>query len=236
MMMRQLAVWTALLLFTATAEAQDDLGMGDPESGLGDDTSGDDMGGDDMGGDDMGGDDMGGDDMGSDTGAGDMGGGGPEKPISLGLLLGYGVSLEDGANPLGLGFGIRGGYNLDKIFLGARFVYYLGESENIPDTSLLGTSGEISFNMWDFGIEGGYDVDAGGLTVRPGLGLGIANLIVDFGGVSDSSGKVYLAPGVSLLADVSDAFFVGGDVRFQIIFADDTVKALTFLANAGMRF
>ena len=53
--------------------------------------------------------------------------------ISVGLLLGYGIGLDlkGRPNPWGLGFGARGGYNLDQIYLGARFVFYLGGSKDI---------------------------------------------------------------------------------------------------------
>jgi hypothetical protein len=100
-----------LLGVTSNALAQN------PEEGdvgdMGDDTG--DMGAE-LGGDDLGGD-MGGDD--TDAPVVDPN---ADKPISVGLLLGYGIGLEDGPNPWGLGFGLRGGYNLDAIYLGVRFV------------------------------------------------------------------------------------------------------------------
>lgn len=161
---------------------------------------------------------------GSDTTAANAG----DKPISVGLLLGYGISLED-ANPWGFGFGLRGGYNIDAIYLGARFVYYLGESEGSGPA-------EVSINIWEIGIEGGYDVDVGGAIIRPGLGLGLANVSVDspLGGGSDS--EFFIAPGVSALFDVAEDIFIGADARFQIIMSDPTVKAIILLANGGMRF
>lgn len=156
-------------------------------------------------------------------------GSGADKPISVGLLLGYGIGIDTGGvNPYGLGFGVRGGYNLDEIFLGARFVYYLGES---------------SLNVWELGIEGGYDIDAGGVTIRPGLGLGIANTsapsIVVLGTTvgGGSSTDLYIAPGVGVLGDVSENIFIGAEARFQLVLASGgTGKALILLANAGMRF
>ncbi len=164
---------------------------------------------------------------------------GPAKPISVSLLLGYGVSLKSGPNPWGFGFGARGGYNLDKIYLGARFAFYLGESQS--------TAGfKTSLNVWELGLEGGYDFDvAQGLVVRPLLNLGIASLVADVtvsgipnvGGTGSSSvTKLYLAPGAALLYDVNDTFFVGLDARFQIILASSTAEGLIFLANGGMRF
>lgn len=159
----------------------------------------------------------------------DASAGGAKKPISVGLLLGYGISLEDGGNPWGFGFGVRGGYNIDAIYLGARFAYYLGEDP---------------VNIWELGIEGGYDVAVNEkLIVRPGLGLGIANVTVDLPevagfdiGGSASESEFYIAPGVSGLFDVTDSVFVGADVRFKLIMSDPTAKAITLFANGGMRF
>jgi hypothetical protein len=155
---------------------------------------------------------------------------GQKKPVSVGLLLGYGISLEDGdGNPWGLGFGVRGGYNIDAIYLGARFIYYLGEDQ---------------VNIWELGIEGGYDFAvADKVTIRPTLGLGIANITVDLPeiagfdiGGSASESEFYLAPGVSGIYDVTDSVFIGIEARFKLIMSDPTAKALTLFANGGMRF
>jgi hypothetical protein len=157
---------------------------------------------------------------------------GRAKPISAGLFLGYGISLEDGTNPWGFGFGLRGGYNIDAIFVGVRFLYYLGED---------------SVNVWELGVEGGYDVAVSEkFVVRPQLGLGLANISVDIpeftvmgvsvGGGSASSTEFYLAPGVSGIYDVNESVFVGAEARFKIVFADETAKAITLLATGGMRF
>lgn len=158
--------------------------------------------------------------------------GGPAKPISAGLFLGYGISLEDGLNPWGFGFGIRGGYNIDQIFLGVRFLYFLGEDP---------------VNIWELGVEGGYDVPvAEKFVVRPQLGLGLANISVSIpeftvmgvsvGGGSASSTEFYLAPGVSGIYDVNESVFIGAEARFKIVLADETAKAITLLATGGMRF
>jgi hypothetical protein len=212
---------SGLLLLAPSAFAQDELPE-DPESGdIGTETGEIGTEGD----------------VGSEAPAEDVSGTGVAKPISVGLLLGYGISLEDGdQNPWGLGFGLRGGYNIDAIYLGVRFVYYLGDSEDVPAT-MFTPAMEASFNIWELGIEGGYDVPAGPLTVRPGLGLGIASVNAEVLGVSNSETYLMIAPGVSLLYDVSDSIFVGLDVRFQLIFGDpDTVKSLPLFANVGMRF
>ena len=167
----------------------------------------------------------------------EVGGGG--KPISVGLLLGYGISFEDGPNAWGLGFGLRGGYNIDAIFLGARFVYYLGASEDIAGA-------EWSLNLWELGIEGGYDIPVGPVIIRPGIGLGIANASIDVeasplvaaaGGGSTSETNPYFALGGSVLYDIDDTFFVGGDMRLQFVIGDNgDGTALIILGNGGMRF
>lgn len=151
-----------------------------------------------------------------------------KKPISAGLLLGYGLDLEDGStNPWGLGFGLNGGYSLDMgVYIGGRFVYYLGEDD---------------VNVWELGVEGGYNVVMDKLTIRPEIGLGLANIGISvatpIGTVSDSSTYLSIAPGAALLYDVSENMYVGADARFQLVFADpDTVKALIFLLTGGMRF
>lgn len=164
---------------------------------------------------------------------------GPAKPISVGLLLGYGISLESGGNPWGVGFGARGGYNLGPIYLGARFVFYLGES--VESTSGFGMNFSTSIHIWELGVEGGYDLAlADKLSLRPELGLGLANSSASStaSGVSASASStdLYLAPGASVLYDVNDDFYVGGDARLQVVFGDSTVKALIILANGGMHF
>ncbi|MGD8863584.1 MAG: hypothetical protein PVI30_26455 [Myxococcales bacterium] len=203
----------ALSCFASSALAQDEFDemAEDPEAGFGGEASVESEG-----------EGLAGDDETPSTA-------GSEKPFSAGLLLGYGISLEDGGNLWGLGFGVRGGYNIDEIFIGARFVYYLGEDP---------------VNLWELGIEGGYDLAVGdNLTVRPGLGLGLANVTVDiptiagFGGGSASETYFYIAPGASLLYDINEKFFIGGEGRFQLVLSDpDSVKAITLLVNGGMRF
>lgn len=149
------------------------------------------------------------------------------KPISVGLLLGYGISFEDGPNAWGLGFGVRGGYNIDAIYLGARFVYHIGEDP---------------FSLWELGIEGGYDFAAGPVIIRPELGLGIANVSysIDIPFIGEQSGSdtnPYVSFGASVLYDVTPDFFIGGNGRIQIVIGDGgDGTALVLMANGGMRF
>jgi hypothetical protein len=225
MRIRLLSALTALLLpIATTAFAQDT----EPSPEAGD--VGSEMGGDVNAGGDASA-------PAADAPAGDTAAANSDaaKPISVGLLLGYGISLEDGANAWGLGFGARGGYNLGQVYLGARFVFYLGASQDV--STGFGAKVSADVNIWELGIEGGYDVKAGdALTIRPELGLGLASLNVSVSGSSNSQTKLYLAPGASLLYDVTDSIFLGIDARFQIILANQTAKGIILLANGGMRF
>jgi hypothetical protein len=165
---------------------------------------------------------------------------GPEKKISVGLLLGYGISFED-QNGWGVGLGVRGGYNLNQIFLGARFVYQLGETYEAGFGGI--TLAEATINLWEVGVEGGYDLlVAEKLTIRPEVGLGIATRVASSGGellgelVSGTTTNPYLALGASGLYDLTSEFFLGLDARIQLILGDGSPAALVLLINGGMRF
>jgi Outer membrane protein beta-barrel domain len=160
---------------------------------------------------------------------------GPDKKISAGLLLGYGIGFDE-VNLWGFGLGVRGGYNLNQIYLGGRFTYNFGESYE----DVLGLT-ETTMSMWELGIEGGYDfLVAEKLWVRPELGMGVATTSIDvdtdIGGGSNSNSNFYLAFGASLLYDITPVFFLGVDTRLMVIIGDGSAAAMVFLANAGMRF
>ncbi|MEP7052333.1 MAG: hypothetical protein ABJB12_18345, partial [Pseudomonadota bacterium] len=143
---------------------------------------------------------------------------------SVAGLLGYG--FKDGLN---LGLGVRGGYTLPmNLYLGGTFVYHLGKSD-----------GPNKVNLYYFGVEGGYDIAAGPVIVRPYLGLGdaTASTTVDlsaFGGgkQSVSSSEFALWPGATVLYPLGNAF-VGGDARFLIV---KDVNAFSLFATGGIQF
>lgn len=162
-------------------------------------------------------------------------GGGGSRPFSAGLLLGYGIGFDE-INFWGLGFGLRGGYNLEaagvpEVYVGARFMYYLGEDP---------------VSHWELGIEGGYEIPVGPVVIRPALGLGVANLTVEipanpFIANSDtttaSEAYLYISLGGTVLYDINEQFFVGGEMNLNFVLADpEGAEGLTILANGGMRF
>ena len=73
------------------------------------------------------------------------------------------------------------------MFLGARFVFYVGEEPS---------------NIWELGLEAGYDFKLGIFTARPGVGAGIANVTIELGpDAMESETEIYIAPGLTALVD-----------------------------------
>lgn len=136
---------------------------------------------------------------------------------SAALLLGYGF-----ADGFKLGIGARGGYTLPmKVYVGGTFVYHLGTSVDV------GGGQSVTVNVMMFGAEGGYELAAGPVIVRPyaGLGLAVAKESVPgvtVGGVtasgaSVSSSDVYFAPGCIVLYPVTSNISVGADARVVFV-------------------
>jgi hypothetical protein len=101
--------------------------------------------------------------------------------------------------------------------------------------------------MLYFGVEGGYDIEAGPVVVRPYLGRGdvigygsipqvCSPFIGCIGGGSVSSSAFGLWPGVAVLYPI-DNFFVGGDTRFVIATGDNSdFTEFSLFATGGMKF
>jgi hypothetical protein len=135
---------------------------------------------------------------------------------SAGLLLGYGFD-----DLYKVGFGVRGGYTLPQmpIYVGGTFVYHLGTSEDFP-------GGSATINVMMIGAEGGYELAAGPVIVRPYAGLGIAVFKesvpsvtiagVTAGGGSASTSKLYFSPGATVLYPVTPNIGLGVDARYVI--------------------
>jgi len=151
---------------------------------------------------------------------------------SVGALLGYG--FKDGTN---LGLGVRGGYTLPmNVYLGGTFVYHLGKSESTP-------FGDVKSNVFYYGFEGGYDIAAGPVVVRPYLGLGAATAKTSspafdlgagqsFPATSASETRFGLWPGASVLYPLGSAF-VGADARYLIV---EDYNAFSLFATGGVQF
>jgi hypothetical protein len=160
-----------------------------------------------------------------------------EKPFSAALLLGYGFMTDrrgGGADPYGFMAGLRGGYTFDfKLYAGLFYNYYLGESKT-GDSQGTGIESETTANYMHFGAEVGYDAEIGPVQVRPSLQLGVALVVTDVTGVTDSFSDFMFAPGLTVVYPIDD-FFIGGDLRGQIV-TGDGVSAVTLAATGGLRF
>lgn len=150
---------------------------------------------------------------------------------SVGALVGYG--FKDGTN---LGLGLRGGYTLPmNLYLGGTFVYHLGKS---VDTGF----GDAKVNVYYLGFEGGYDIGAGPVVIRPYLGLGPAmghssSPAISAGAfsipeTSTTDTRFGLWPGATVLFPLSSAF-IGADARYLIV---EDFNAFSLFATGGLQF
>jgi hypothetical protein len=153
---------------------------------------------------------------------------------SAALLLGDG--FKDG---VGIGFGVRGGYTLPmNLYLGGTFVYHLGKTESTA-------FGDVTARLYYFGVEGGYDIAAGPVIVRPYAGLGDATVTGTVPGIpaappffpgspsqTVSSSKFAFWPGAAVLYPLGSAF-VGGDARFLVV---SDSNAFSLFATGGLQF
>jgi hypothetical protein len=151
--------------------------------------------------------------------------------IQLGLGLRYGLEMNDGdLNPWGLGLGVQGGYTLpNAIYAGGVFEYFFGDSQEVAGV-------KVKANLWQLMAEGGYDLGLGPTFVlRPKVGAGLANLRGETcldGCVSDSESDLAIAPGATFLLFLP-GFRLSADVRYDLVFAEKTQKALILTAGFG---
>jgi hypothetical protein len=171
---------------------------------------------------------------------------GDGRRIEIGLAPAFGFATGKAdwnttLDPYFLGLGIRGGYELDnKIFLGAGFVYHLGQSDtltaNTPGAMTAATIDAHQNYMLAY-VEGGYDIWVDKLIIRPSMWLGMGFAIVDpyltSGGVKTVSDFLF-APGLNLLYSM-DGIYLGGDARYVNVTADG-LAGLDFFFVIGLRF
>ncbi len=165
---------------------------------------------------------------------------GDGKPATVGLLLGWGFKGDRrtgqlGADPYGLGLGLRGGYALDfGLYLGGYFVYYIGSTESGASAQVATGTRETHANYMLFGAEVGYDWWIGDAIIRPSVGIGPAIALTDALGQTDVYGDFALLPGLSVIVPLED-WFIGGDFRINAV-TGDGVSGIAIFANGGLRF
>jgi hypothetical protein len=166
---------------------------------------------------------------------------GNDLPWSVGLLAGWGFKTDRrtanfGADPYGLGAGLRGGYSLDvQLYVGLFVIYYLGSSETgnaarTNDPTITATASYLQI-----GAEAGYDWWVGPVMVRPSLLIGPAIAFTDNPQLPRSSvTSLMLAPGLTVVHPI-DEWFIGGDLRGTIV-TGNGVSDVLLAATAGLRF
>lgn len=144
-------------------------------------------------------------------------------PIDLefAALAGVGFTPTDlKVNPYGLGLGVRGGLRFGGFYAGARALNYFGES---------------SLSVTQLGVEAGYGISIGPVTLRPGVGVG------DFiagGTIATTPSYVYVSPMLTGLVSIPGTFvFVGVDAEYNIITGGGSAwNSGALHAQAGVTF
>jgi hypothetical protein len=142
---------------------------------------------------------------------------------SVAALVGY------GSDDLKLGLGVRAGYTLPAhVYLGGTFMYHLGESSSVDGIT-------ASAHLFYFGAEGGYEIAAGPVIVRPYIGIGLAVATASVSGSDQVSGvpvsgsgsanHFSVWPGVTVLYPITPNFAVGADARFLIVSSSNSFGA-----------
>jgi hypothetical protein len=162
------------------------------------------------------------------------------RPASRGAL-GEGFSLAPVADygtskVYGVGVGLRFGYtHSSRVYLGATFLNHFG-----------GSNGLLSYNLYYYGPEVGYDLPFGPVVVRPYVGGGVGSLKTTYRGtgVIPGSGGVavpgdfygrsqtpFFWPGATIFVPLGNALALGADVR--VLLAPGQDASTSTLSNNG---
>jgi hypothetical protein len=171
---------------------------------------------------------------------------------SASALAGVGVTFDNtiaGVNPLGFGFGVRADYRvLPKWSLGARMLYFVGGSVELPTS-------DLAMQSWLIAAEGAYVIALDQVLIQPGIALGLHVREIDYRGFAGVIGGpemlippdttrlgLYVAPGVNVSVPLGQAapslapLIVGADVRLDLAFGRSVTSNIQLLVLAGFRF
>ena len=82
----------------------------------------------------------------------------------------------------------------------------------------------------------GYDAGIGPVTLRPQLGLGMAQIHTEFGGVSASESDFALAPGAEFIFSLG-LLSLSAEANYNVIFAGDNEQASNaWILGLGLGF
>jgi outer membrane protein with beta-barrel domain len=142
----------------------------------------------------------------------------------------YGSATGDqDLNPYGPGLGLRAGVTLPlSLYLGASLDWFAGESDSVAGIDTSASLLQVLANV-------GYDVGFGPLTLRPVLGLGLAQAKASVGDVDSTEGDFVLSPGAELSVGLG-LLSVGGELRYNHIFVDGDGNADGLIIGVGLGF
>jgi hypothetical protein len=141
----------------------------------------------------------------------------------------YGAPTDEALDPspYGAGIGLRAGVTLPaSLYLGGSFDYFFGESIDTP-------LGDVSFSVLQLMAHAGYDLGLGPLTVRPGLGLGLASLSGDTPVGDNSESDFVASPGVEAIIGLG-LLSVGAEARYNKVFSEGDVSADAIVLGVGI--
>jgi hypothetical protein len=151
----------------------------------------------------------------------------PLLTLSASLRGLYGSAFGDPeANPYGPGIGVRAGVTLPtSLYLGASLDYFFGESIEIA-------GGDVNQSLLQVLANVGYDAGLGPLTLRPSIGLGLAQSNLEIGPRDESESNFVLSPGAEAIVGLG-LLSVSGEVRYNKVFVDGDFDGLYFGVGVG---
>jgi hypothetical protein len=169
---------------------------------------------------------------------------GDGRNVDVGLVVGYGFQTSKffSVDPYGLGFGLRGAYELEShMVIGLGVEYFLGGS-NISTNSAGAASGDqikTAANYFLVHAEFGYNVWLDKLILRPsiwaGLSIGTQNP-AKYSGTSGVITAFSLSPGLTLHYLLgAKGWFIGADARINFVLGEGNSGLLPF-GTFGKRF
>ena len=144
----------------------------------------------------------------------------------------YGSPTDDlRPDPYGGGIGLRLGVTLPaSLYLGGSFDYFFGESE----TNALEV--KQSASVLQLMARVGYDLGVGPVTLRPQLGLGLAQSQQDVGDIGVSESDFALAPGAEFIFGLG-LLSLSAEANYNIVFVgDDEQSANAWILGLGLGF